>query len=138
MASFTLERTINLPVEKVWDILGNFTVSPGPEIKVEVEKQGDQANNGVGTIRKLTIGNVCVKEILESANPPNSFTYRVLSGALTKEYKGKVNFKKNGEETIIHLKADIKPIIPFTSPIIIKVAKGAINSILDSLEKNHT
>ena len=138
MASFTYERKVNLPVEKVWSLIGDFTKAPGPDIKVEVEKEGDPAKNGAGTIRTITIGKVCVKEILDTANPPNSFSYRILSGAPMKEYNGKVNLENVDGATLIRWKADIKPKIPFTGPILVKVAKGAVNGLIDSVEKHHT
>ena len=138
MASFILERKVNLPVEKVWSLLGDFTASPGSDIKVEVEKEGDPDKNGVGTIRIITIGKVRVKEILDSANPPDSFKYRILSGAPMKEYLGSVKFKDNDGATLIRWQADIKPKIPFTGPILVKVSKGAVNGLIDAVEKYHT
>lgn len=138
MASFTLDRRINLPVEKVWSIIGDFTATPSPDIKVEVEKKGDPEEAGVGTIRTITIGKVRVKEILDSASPPNSFAYRIVSGAPMKEYNGRVNFKDEEGSTLIHWQANIKPKIPFTGPIVAKVAKGTVNRLIDSVEKHHT
>jgi len=138
MASFTFERKVNLPVEKVWSLIGDWTKSPGPDIKVNVEKAGDPDKNGVGTIRTITIGKVCVKEILDSANPPNSYTYRILSGAPMKEYNGKATFENANGATLIRWEAQIEPKIPFTGPILVKVAKGAVNGLIDSVEKHHT
>jgi len=138
MASFTFERKVKLPVEKVWSLIGDFTATPGPDIKVEVEKQGDPDKNGAGTIRTITIGKVRVKEILDSASPPDSFTYRILSGAPMKEYLGKVKFEESDGATLIRWQADIKPKIPFTGPILVKVAKGAVNGLIDAVEKYHT
>jgi hypothetical protein len=137
MASFTLERKVNLPVAKVWSLIGDFTASPGPDIKVEVEKKGDPAKGGAGTIRTITIGKVRVKEILDTANPPHSFTYRILSGAPMKEYQGKVAFKDVNGATMIRWQADIKPKIPFTGPVLVVVAKGAVNGLIDAVEKYH-
>jgi len=51
MTSFTLSRMVDLPAEKVWEIAGNFTKSPGPGVLVEVEKQGDPDAHGVGAVR---------------------------------------------------------------------------------------
>ena len=138
MTSFTVVRSVNLPVEKVWEVLGTFTTSPGPEIKVEVIEYGDQTNNNVGTVRNLTVGMFSVQERLESANPPTGLTFSILKGTPTRVYKGEVQFEKNGEaSTTIRFVADIKPIIPFTGFIIIKIAKSIINKIIDSLIKNH-
>jgi len=138
MTSFTLERKVNLPTEKVWSLIGDFAATPGPDIKVEVEKEGDPKKAGAGIVRIITIGKVCVKEILDSANPPNSFTYRILSGAPMKEYIGRVNFKDEDGATLIHWQVDIKPKIPFTGPILVKISKGVVNGIIDAVEKYHT
>lgn len=137
MASFTFERKVNLPIEKVWSLIGDFTKSPGPEIKVEVEKEGDPSKDGAGTIRTITIGKVCVKEILDTANPPDSLTYRIIAGPPMKEYLGKVNFTGNDGTTVICWQAEIKPKIPFTGPILCMVAKRAVNGLIDAIEKNH-
>lgn len=138
MASFTLERKVNLPVEKVWSLIGDFASTPGPDIKVEVEKGGDPERHGVGMVRTITIGKVCVKEVLEEAVPPDSFTYRIIGGAPMKEYVGKVRFEDDGGATRIRWQGDITPKIPFTGPILVRVAKGAVNGLIDSVEKHHT
>jgi len=138
MASLDFERKVNLPIEKVWSLIGDFTATPGPDIKVEVEKEGDPNKGGAGTIRTITIGKVRVKEILDTANPPNSFTYRILSGAPMKEYHGNVTFEDRDGATVIHWQSEIKPKIPFTGPILVKVTKGAVNGLIDAVEKYHT
>jgi hypothetical protein len=122
MASYTIERKISLPIEKVWSLIEDFTKSPAPEIKVEVEKEGDPSAGGAGTIRMITIGKVRVREILDRANPPYSFTYRMLGGAPIKEYHGKVDFKDKEGSTIIHWHADLKRKIPFTGGICCRTA----------------
>ena len=137
MTTCSLERKINLPVEKVWSLISNFTKSPAPEIKIEVEKEGDPAAGGVGTIRMLTIGRTRVREILDTVNPPHSFTYRIIGGTPTKEYKGKVTLEGKEDTTIFHWHADIKPIVPLTGGIVCMVAKGVINTFVDALENHH-
>ena len=138
MASFMFERKVNLPIEKVWALIGDWTKTPGPDIKLEIENQGDSTRHAVGMIRTITIGKVCVKEILDEAKPPHSFSYRIIGGAPMKEYRGKASFEDVDGTTKILWKADIKPKIPFTGPILVKVAKGAVNGLIDSLEKHNT
>jgi hypothetical protein len=121
----------------VWSLIGDFTKAPSPEIKVEVEKEGDMEANGIGTIRKLTIGKLCVREILDSANPPYAFTYRILSGAPMKEYLGKVRFEPKENSTIIYWSADLTPKIPFTGWICSKVASDAQHCLIDEVEKSN-
>jgi Polyketide cyclase / dehydrase and lipid transport len=137
MAVYSFSREIKLPIEKVWSLIGDFTKAPSPEIKVEVEKEGDMEANGIGTIRKLTIGKLCVREILDSANPPYAFTYRILSGAPMKEYLGKVRFEPKENSTIIYWSADLTPKIPFTGWICSKVASDAQHCLIDEVEKSN-
>ena len=136
MVSYTFARTVQLPVDKVWSLIGDFTKSPGPGIRVEVEKVGDPRAGGAGTIRTITIGKVRVRELLETANPPHSFTYRILSGAPMKEYRGDVRFEPKENSTTIHWHADLKPKIPFTGRICCKAAKDAANRLIDEVEKH--
>ena len=136
MTVYSFRRKVNLPIEKVWSMIGDFTKAPSPEIKVEVEKEGDMEANGVGTIRKITIGKVCVREILDSANPPYAFTYRILSGAPMKEYLGNVRLEPKENSTIIHWQADLTPKIPFTGWICSKVASDAQHRLIDEVEKS--
>ncbi len=137
MAVYSFSREVKLPIEKVWSLIGDFTKAPSPEIKVEVEKAGDMEANGIGTIRKLTIGKLCVREILDSANPPYAFTYRILSGAPMKEYLGKVRFEPKENSTIIYWAADLTPKIPFTGWICSKVASDTQHCLIDEVEKSN-
>ena len=135
MTVYSFRREVKLPIEKVWSLIGDFSKAPGPGIKVEVEKEGDMDANGIGTIRKLTIGKLCVREILDSANPPYTFTYRILSGAPMKEYLGKVRFEPRDNSTIIHWSAELTPKIPYTGWICSKVASDAQHCLIDEVEK---
>lgn len=138
MASYAIERKISLPIEKAWSLIGDFTKSPGPEIRVEVEKEGDPSAGGAGTIRTITIGKVRVREILDTANPPHSFTYRMVGGAPIKEYHGKVDLDDKEGSTIIHWHVDLKRKIPLTGGICWRMAKGTVNSSIDAVERHHT
>jgi hypothetical protein len=136
MTIYSFRREVKLPIEKVWSLIGDFTKSPGPGITVEVEKKGDMDANGIGTIRKITIGKVCVREILDTANPPYTFTYRILSGAPMKEYLGKVRLESRESSTIIHWNAELTPKIPYTGWICSKVASDAQHCLIDEVEKS--
>ncbi len=39
MSSFIIQRTINVPINKVWQVLGDFGKPPGPSVKVTVKKR---------------------------------------------------------------------------------------------------
>jgi hypothetical protein len=136
MTIYSFRREVKLPREKVWSLIGDFTKAPGPGVTVEVEKKGDMDANGIGTIRKISIGKVCVREILDSANPPYTFAYRILSGAPMKEYLGKVRLESRESSTIIHLSAELTPKIPYTGWICSKVVSDAQHCLIDEVEKS--
>ena len=136
MTVYSFRREVNLTVEKVWSLLGNFTKAPSSEIEVLVEKEGDSETNGVGTIRKITIGKVCVREILDSADPPSTFTYRILSGAPMKEYFGKVRLEPKESSTVIHWSAELIPKIPLTGWICSWIASDSQHRLIDAVEKS--
>lgn len=136
MTAYSFSREVELPIEDVWSRLGDFTKTPGPAIKVDVEKQGNMDANGVGTIRKITIGKVCVREILDSADPPSTFTYRILSGAPMKEYLGKVRLEPKESSTVIHWSAELTPKIPLTGWICSWIASDSQHRLIDDVEKS--
>ncbi|ETA81116.1 hypothetical protein [Youngiibacter fragilis] len=42
------ERTINVPLEKVWPIASDFTKSPAPRLPIEIVNNGDPTGMGIG------------------------------------------------------------------------------------------
>jgi len=136
MTVYSFSREVKLPIENVWSLLGDFTKTPGPGINVDVEEQGDTEANAVGTIRKITIGKVCVREILVSATPPSSFTYRILSGTPMKDYFGKVRLEPKENSTVIHWSAKLTPKIPMTGWICSWIASNSQHRLIDAVEKS--
>jgi len=136
MTVYSFSREVKLPIEIVWPLLGDFTKTPGSGIKVDVEKQGDNEANAVGAIRKITIGKVCVREILVSATPPSSFTYRILSGAPMKDYFGKVRLEQKESSTVIHWSAELTPKIPLTGWICSWIASNSQHRLINAVEKS--
>jgi len=134
MKTITVERIINAPLEKVWPIASNFTKSPGPSISVVVEKEGDPKLYGVGAERTITFKKGRVYERLETINPPNDFTYKIISGAPVKSYLGRAEFKSRGDATMIKWSGTFTPKIPGTAWIIGNVASKNINQFIDELE----
>ena len=135
MTVYSFKREVNLPVEKVWSVLGDFTKAPSSETEVLLEKEGGRDTNGAGTIRKITIGKVCVREILDSANPSYSFAYRILSGALIKKYLGDVRLEPRESSTIIHWSAELIPKIPLTGWICSRIASDSQHRLIDAVKK---
>jgi len=135
MATFSVERKLNFPRADVWPRIGDFTRSPGPGIEVVVEKEGDQAAGGAGTMRTITIGKVRVREVLEAANPPSSFTYRIVGGAPMKEYQAVVTLSEADGGTVIRWDAKLRPRFPLTGSICCGVAERTVSQLIDAVEK---
>ncbi len=137
MTTFTITRELDLPSEKAFAIISDFTRSPSPNIAVKVEKKGDPESNGVGTIRTITIGKVRVRERLESVTPPNSFTYSILSGAPMKDYLGNVEIAPQEAKSIVRWNVKFTPKIPGTGWIGAIVSKKTINRLIDEMEMSN-
>ena len=135
MTAFIVSRKVDVPVDKVWGVAGNFHKSPGPGINVIVEKQGNPRSNGAGAERTITIGSVCVRERLLSVNPPQSFSYTILSGAPLKDHRATTDFIPRGSATEIRVAVEFTPKIPGTGWIVGMVTKKAINRYIDEIEK---
>ena len=137
MTTFTITRELDLPSEKAFAIISDFTRSPSPNIAVKVEKKGDPESNGVGTIRTITIGKVRVRERLESVTPPNAFTYSILSGAPMKDYLGNVEIAPQEAKSIVRWNVKFTPKIPGTGWIGAIVSKKTINRLIDEMEMSN-
>ena len=137
MTTFTITRELDLPSEKAFAIISDFTSSPSPNISVKVEKKGDSETNGAGTIRTITIGKVRVRERLESVTPPNSFTYSLLSGAPVKDYLGKVEIDPQEDKSLVRWNVKFTPNIPGTGWLGAIFSKKTINRLLDEMEMDN-
>lgn len=134
MGTFTITRQIDAPADKVWAISENFKQAPSSAIKIDVEDEGNPDANDVGAVRSITIGRVSVRERLESISPPNSFSYRLLSGVPVKDFIGKVEIKRADDTTEIVWNVMFTPKIPGTGWIVRRVARQTINRYIDAVK----
>lgn len=135
MISLVVERTVNAPKEDVWQIAGDFTRTLDPKKPFTAEAPGDKANNGAGCIRRIASGWMVVRERLESADPPNSLSYVMLSGVPVKDYHAKMEFSEKDGQTLILWSAMFTPKIPGTGWLIKYTMSRIFNQLLDGLEK---
>ena len=80
---------------------------------------------------------VKVRERLESVNPPNSFTYTILSGAPMKDYLGTVTILPIESKSEIQWNVKFTPKIPGTGWLGAMVSKKAINRLINEMEANN-
>ncbi len=131
MIEFTITKQLDMPAEKAWEVFSPFTTLSVPSVSVEVEKEGDPAANGVGAIRRL---NGRVLERLESMDPPNSFSYTLLSGAPVKDYLGTVEFKPQDSNTRLTWHVRFNPKLPGIGWLLKIVIRKVIAKMIAELE----
>ncbi len=134
MKSLLVERIIHVPLEKVW-AAADFTKTQGP-YPVTVEKEGDPNLYGLGCQRMIIFDKREVHERLESIDPPNSYTYKILSGSPVKFYLGKAEFIAAGDHTRIRWSGEFVPKIPGIGWIIANSTRKYINTIINEMEKS--
>jgi carbon monoxide dehydrogenase subunit G len=137
MAGYKLDRTLSLPIDAVWALLANFRQSPIAGMDLMVEQPGDGKNHDIGLIRRVTIGSMTVREVIEAVEPKKLIQYRVLSGAPVRDYVGTVRMTADGNRTRIEWTATMKPVIPLTGFLTAQISRNVVAGILDKFEAQH-
>ena len=68
MNRLTIERSLDSPVSRVWEIVGKPGAAPGPGISVPVKRPG--APDGTGMLRGVKVGPATVYEEITSVGRP--------------------------------------------------------------------
>ena len=79
-----ISDVINAAIEKVWSVMRDFNDMPSyhPGIK-KSEIEGGGRSDQVGCVRRLTLGEGYVREVLLSLDDRNyTFTYEIIDGTL--------------------------------------------------------
>jgi hypothetical protein len=130
-----VERTINVPLEKVWPIASDFTKSLDSKLPIRIIKAGDASKMGVGCEREVKIGPLIFHEKLTSISPTEYYTYEILSGPPAKHQKSRVEFRHLGESTNIRWMTEFDVKYPGTGWILKITNKSFFNRFIDELEK---
>ncbi len=116
MSAFTLTRSLAAPTDRVWDILGDPASSPGPGVDVTVERAGSA--DCTGLIRVVRLGRGRYREKITSVGPGQAYTYRLLSGAPVRDYRGSVALDESPEGgTVVRWRIDFRPTVPGSGPL---------------------
>ncbi len=135
MASFTLVREVAAPPETVFDVLTDHRgyAEITAMRKVELEREGDPAPNGVGAIRVLhSIGPPLREEVI-AYEPPSRFSYRLLSGAPVRDHVGTVALEPAATGTKVTYAVRTVPTIQVVAPAVVAVVKLGIKSLLNGI-----
>lgn len=130
-----VERTINVPLEKVWSIASDFTKSPDPKLPIRIIKAGDAKKMGVGCEREVKIGPLIFHEKLTSISPQEYYTYEILSGPPVRYEKNRVEFRREGEATNVRWMTEFKVKYPGLGWLLKITNKLFYSRFIDELEK---
>lgn len=137
MAGFTLERRISAPPEVVFDVLTNHRgyADITRVRKVDLEREGDPAPDGVGAIRVLRTVGPPLREEIVAFERPSRFSYTVLSGAPMRDHIGNADLYPDDGGTRIVYAVHMTPTVPLVGGAVVFVIKQAVNQLLDGVTK---
>ena len=100
---------------------------------MELEREGDPAPNGVGAIRALhSVGPPLREEVLVY-EPPERFSYRLLSGAPLRDHVGTVKLEPSATGTTVTYAIRTMPSLPFGGRAVVAVVKLSIQQLLGGI-----
>jgi uncharacterized protein YndB with AHSA1/START domain len=135
MPSFTLVREVAAPPETVFDVLTDHRgyAEITPMRRVELEREGEPAPNGVGAIRVLhSIGPPLREEVI-AYRSPSRFSYKLLSGAPVRDHVGTVELTPQGEGTKVTYAVRTMPTLPVAGFAVVGVVKLGVKQLLSGI-----
>ncbi len=135
MSSFTLMRDVAAPPEVVFGVLTDHRgyAEITPVRRVELEREGEPAPNGVGAIRVLHVVGPPLREEVLTYEPPRRFSYRLLSGAPVRDHVGTVELTPDGGGTRVTYAVRTMPTVPVGGAVVVGVVKLAIKQLLNGV-----
>ena len=135
MNQFTITRSLNAPVDRVWEIIGNPGASPGRGVDVSVEKPG--AADGTGLHRIVKVGLVTAHEEITAVGPGHVIRYRMVKGAPARDYKGIVTLAEPpGGGTQVSWDVSFRAVVPGTGWALALLTKHTLNRVLDAVAES--
>lgn len=137
MASFTLERQVAAPPETVFKALTehHLYAEITPMRKSVLEREGDPPPNGVGAIRVLTSVGPPLREEVIAYQPPERFSYKLLSGAPVRDHVGTVELTPSEGGTRMVYAVRTTPTLPLVGGLVVAVTRRAIGALIDGIAK---
>jgi uncharacterized protein YndB with AHSA1/START domain len=114
MASFTIQKVVQAPIDVVFDVLTDHRAYAefSPLRKVELVQTGLPAPNGVGAIRALHTIGPPIKEQVTEYERPTRFVYKLVAGAPVRDHVGTVELSAEGTSTRMVYRVETFPKLP--------------------------
>ena len=135
MASFSLKRQIAAPPETVFEVLTDHRgyADITPMRKVEIEREGEPAPNGVGAIRVLRAVGPPLREEVIAYEPPTRFSYKLISGLPVRDHVGTVQLAAADGGTRVTYAVRTIPTIPLVGFAVVGGTKLAVTQLLNGI-----
>ena len=135
MASFTLVREIQAPPEAVFDVLTDHRryAEMTALRKSVLEREGDPAPNGVGSIRRLTAVGPPMREETIVYERPSRFSYKILSGLPVRDHVGTASLEPSAGGTRVTYAVHTTPTVPVVGGAVVAAVKLGIGQLLDGV-----
>jgi uncharacterized protein YndB with AHSA1/START domain len=135
MASFTFVREIKAPPEVVFELLTDHRGYSDltPLRRVELEREGEPAPNGVGAIRVLHAFGPPLREEVLTYVPPSRFSYKVLSGLPVRDHVGTVELTPFGNGTQVVYAIRMHPTIPVVGGAVVAGVRQGVKQLLNGV-----
>jgi uncharacterized protein YndB with AHSA1/START domain len=135
VASFTLSREVAAPPETVFDVLTDHRryAEMTPLRKSVLEREGEPAPNGVGSIRVLLAVGPPLREETIAYQRPTRFSYKLLSGLPVRDHVGTVSLEPNGAGTKVTYAVRTTATVPVAGGVVVGVVKQGVKQLLNGV-----
>lgn len=132
MATLAFESLIAAPRETVWEVLADHRgyADIGPFRRVELEREGEPAPNGLGAVRVLHMLGPPIREEIVEFDAPRRLVYRMLSGAPVRDHVGTVTLEPAAHGTRMSYRVETTPTLPVGGSAAVGVMRFVIGRIV--------
>ncbi|MEQ6884783.1 SRPBCC family protein [Salicola sp. Rm-C-2C1-2] len=142
METIVVERTINAPIDQVFDLLSdhaNYKQFEGIRNSWLV-KEGSEDPNGDGAIRRIDLGAVWFEEEISNFSRPHGMDYRILRSRPPIEHEsGRIQLRETQEGTTVTWTSTFRVRLPLIgrvlSPMAAKAGTKAFGGLLKSIDR---
>ncbi|PAU76412.1 MxaD family protein [Halovibrio salipaludis] len=145
MHTIAVERTINAPIDQVFELLSdhaNYKQFDGIRDS-RLLKEGSEEPNGNGAVRRIDLGAVWFEEEISNFNRPTSMDYRILRSRPPIEHEsGRIRLEETARGTKVTWTSVFRIRIPVVgrvlSPVAAKAGTKAFGSMLKAIDRKLT
>jgi len=138
MKTVTVTRTINAPIEKVFDLLSdhaNYKANFGVKGS-KLVKEGKPDRNGLGAVRWIDAGLMQFEEEITAYERPRRFDYLIIKCSAPLEHQGgSVRLESVGNATKVTWTSAMRMNVPVIGGLLTKILVGKIGQAFGSMLK---